>query len=1284
MDRRLTVVCFLSALVGLSLFLLSSSTPWHAKAQSPDPLSVESEQAFGRPIYSVLERSVHPEFGHQSLALQTTQIVLNEFRDPNTTMVYSYLVPYSGWHIFRTTDGNDLVRTTYDFTYNLYARLNRSVTSIVLAAGLSTTSLNIHRMNLDGTDRIELTETPWDDLRPVWSFDGARIYFESYRNGNGDIYVMNADGSGQVRITDWAGYDGMPAISPDGTKIAFASNRSGGYRIYTMNLDGSNLRQLSSQPYSAYPVWSPDGSQIAYAADDNLDGWLDLWLMDADGSNQHIVYGGFQWSADFIPTTWAPDGSSIVLTIYIWIYHNNNWYIENVTLTAKRFDRDEIVRVTSSLNDFEGFGDWRTQDLTPPTSILQNIPGESPYLIDLYWSGQDNYQVRHYDLQIRDGAGAAWSDLLVKTTLTELQYQGQGGRMYAFRVRAVDKHFNVQPWETAPTRITRVESLAPITTFRSLPPFIRFPALLNWTGWDYGGSGIAYFDLEKRSPDGSSWQPLLSGTTNNSFTYYGTPGETVEFRVRGVDRAGNVEAWNQHNLSQTTFYNWKQVGFATDNTGTPLQVNLENITPAPFLATGEMDGWFGFYQAGAPTSFNLEAGKTGYLDISFQQVLPSERFPLRVVLPPGENLVEDWGFEMGGFGANWEPGGSLAPAITDRAAHSGDYGLQLGHIPDHPYMAVEQIFELEKAPVRSALLYDEQGRRHFIYVEEDSANGHNRLYYRRKSNGIWSDPTLVVDSTLPIRSVGAITDLQQNLHLVWRENAIPTEHFYHRILRPSGSWSSPERFASGYGGPVDNGQVKLQMTSDGTLHIAYMTNNRVKVVSRTPVGRWIDSYNFTADHINDFLLDSDQRLHLLMDAYQELSYATMAYETNWKVEYDILPAGFSFIRENTSKISMAIDHGEQPVVVGWMNDSLCLLSRDPTSGWGWPVCLASSVGEYGYQAVFSDASGTIHIIYTSNLSTTVRYVQYRDGAFTTPISLDTAGCTGVSTAYMDVFENIHVIKRIDGACHVWKRAGSDQWATNLFESGITGSPHIIFAENAAGELAIQGENLNGIYEFFPATAESPGQSWVQQTLQIPVGLDWPVLSLVYRMGGASAAHGTGLLVRVVGDDQTMLEHTITNNQAAWAHAWVDLRELGSQPVTLTIHTQQAAGAPWVWADVDEVTLGQAYTDVWVELQPGVQYASPGDEVQLVCQYGNRGFADAAGNELQMQLPGALEFISASIPPDGTSPQLYWTLSALPGRVGAGSITVQARVRPGALMGQWVLPGCTINYQCRRR
>ena len=55
-----------------------------------------------------------------------------------------------------------------------------------------------------------------------------------------------------------------------------------------MNRDGSGLTQLTTAPGDDQdPSWSPDGRRIAFKSARN--GEPDIFVMNADGSNQHLV-----------------------------------------------------------------------------------------------------------------------------------------------------------------------------------------------------------------------------------------------------------------------------------------------------------------------------------------------------------------------------------------------------------------------------------------------------------------------------------------------------------------------------------------------------------------------------------------------------------------------------------------------------------------------------------------------------------------------------------------------------------------------------------------------------------------------------------------------------------------------------------------------------------------------------------------------------------------------------------------------------------------------------------
>lgn len=80
-----------------------------------------------------------------------------------------------------------------------------------------------------------------------------------------DFYRMNVDGSNVVQLTALPGYGHSPTWSPDGSRLVFVSNRSGSLDLYVMNVGGANVQQVTSSPErETLPSWSPDGETILY------------------------------------------------------------------------------------------------------------------------------------------------------------------------------------------------------------------------------------------------------------------------------------------------------------------------------------------------------------------------------------------------------------------------------------------------------------------------------------------------------------------------------------------------------------------------------------------------------------------------------------------------------------------------------------------------------------------------------------------------------------------------------------------------------------------------------------------------------------------------------------------------------------------------------------------------------------------------------------------------------------------------------------------------------------
>ncbi|MCB0094287.1 MAG: PD40 domain-containing protein [Caldilineaceae bacterium] len=89
-----------------------------------------------------------------------------------------------------------------------------------------------------------------------------------------------------------------PDWQPNGGRILFQMRGASHWEIYSINPDGSNMTNLTrpvtalvdALPSNVAPAWSPDGQHIVYASNrgaDNSAGPWRLWVMDADGGNQH-------------------------------------------------------------------------------------------------------------------------------------------------------------------------------------------------------------------------------------------------------------------------------------------------------------------------------------------------------------------------------------------------------------------------------------------------------------------------------------------------------------------------------------------------------------------------------------------------------------------------------------------------------------------------------------------------------------------------------------------------------------------------------------------------------------------------------------------------------------------------------------------------------------------------------------------------------------------------------------------------------------------------------------
>jgi eukaryotic-like serine/threonine-protein kinase len=156
-----------------------------------------------------------------------------------------------------------------------------------------------------------LTNTPWAELDPIWSFDGQRIVFSSSRRGQRNLYSKVVGGGqeellfestdslfaeqfyGAERFLLCISLNQMfysvplvgerkpsvlypatpfakdePHLSPNENWVAYGSNQSGRWEIYTATFPGFGDRRQLSRSGGVQPRWRKDGGELYYLSFD--------------------------------------------------------------------------------------------------------------------------------------------------------------------------------------------------------------------------------------------------------------------------------------------------------------------------------------------------------------------------------------------------------------------------------------------------------------------------------------------------------------------------------------------------------------------------------------------------------------------------------------------------------------------------------------------------------------------------------------------------------------------------------------------------------------------------------------------------------------------------------------------------------------------------------------------------------------------------------------------------------------------------------------------------------
>jgi dipeptidyl aminopeptidase/acylaminoacyl peptidase len=208
-------------------------------------------------------RSVSPRWSPDG-----TQIAFTR-DDAGTERMAIWIVDRDGAHERKLTADDDAMHR--DIAWSPDGR------SIACVANIGGKRFSVQLIDAATGARRELTDGAYEDARPRFSPDGARILFESWRTGSrieADLYLMPAGGGDAMRLDTRGGKSGDSQLarwSPDGRTIAFTSSARGRREIALVDLDGPNathLRYLTENPFDEqHPVWRPDARGVVYLQD---------------------------------------------------------------------------------------------------------------------------------------------------------------------------------------------------------------------------------------------------------------------------------------------------------------------------------------------------------------------------------------------------------------------------------------------------------------------------------------------------------------------------------------------------------------------------------------------------------------------------------------------------------------------------------------------------------------------------------------------------------------------------------------------------------------------------------------------------------------------------------------------------------------------------------------------------------------------------------------------------------------------------------------------------------
>jgi uncharacterized repeat protein (TIGR01451 family) len=539
------------------------------------------------------------------------------------------------------------------------------------------------------------------------------------------------------------------------------------------------------------------------------------------------------------------------------------------------------------------------------------------------------------------------------------------------------------------------------------------------------------------------------------------------------------------------------------------------------------------------------------------------------------------------------------------------------------------------------------------------------FYASRSPTGTWSSAINISNQTPSFRPQ-IVIDKFGTLHVVWQTYIANVSYIQYATHSITGTWSTPITLGTSSGG-IDDNPIHLLTTPDGAVHVAWQGyiagTSEIQYAARSVTGTWSTSENVSSNSVEArnprLAVDSAGNVHIIWLDQAKLRYARRSAGGLWSSPY-----GLSDSTAYSGRPQITVDANDAAHIVWQQVDSagsdIFYARRTSADVWS-QQNLTNSPGDWNSPQIGVDASSTIHIVWNHGY-----YLQRQlDGTWLGPVQTSSEDI-GLPRLLVRGDGSLHVLWVRDwGFYYAFKDASGHWFAPQPVPFGYYASYYPSFDVDTAGAVYAVHSESNDVYFTELLLASQTGDSSIVQRVSLPVTLTAPTLSFLYQLRGLPSPDNGWFNVSIDDGLSTTLLLSSTDAVNPWTHHWFDLTPWAGQSITVTLNVHEVAGRPMVWAHLEEVSLGSAYPDVWVD-KHGPAASSPGSSLIYTLHYDNRGGVEASGVRITDVLPSGLVFVNAAPPPITTTPNLVWDIGDLPSNSGTFTLVITAAVMPSVI------------------